>query len=458
MEQAINIMNSIVWGIPVLALIVISGIYLTVSSRFAQFRLLPFAIRRFIHSIKSTSQNIDGITGYRALCTALAATVGTGNIAGVAGAIALGGPGTIFWMWICAILGMITKMAEVTIALKYRVRNLKGEYVGGPMYSIQSGLKHKYIIFAYIYAFFGIIAAFGVGNATQVNTVIEGIKSIASTNNQELDNCVLLTICIVIIILLTMSFKNGAKGVGSWAERLVPAASIVYIVLCTISLLVCYNRIPYAFHAIIVGAVCPKSVSCGVLGSAFLTLRIGVSRGVFTNEAGMGTASIAHASADVEQPVEQGLMGIIEVFLDTIVICTLTALVILCSNVTIPYGTDPGITLTMDAFSSVLGNWCRFLITGLACVFSFATILGWSVYGMRCAQFLFGESIDKFYVWCQSFAVLLGGCLNTSMVWTLSEIVNGLMAIPNLIALLFLSRVFLSAIKNYPNTKNAYRP
>mgnify|MGYP003498101403 CR=1 FL=1 len=288
--------------------------------------------------------------------------------------------------------------------------------------------------------------------------MIGGIKSIASTINQELNNCVLLMVCTVIIILLTMAFKNGAKGVGKWAESLVPVASIIYILLCMISLLLCYNRIPYAFHTIVFGAFSPKSVSCGVLGSAFLTMRIGASRGVFTNEAGMGTASIAHASADVDQPVEQGLMGIIEVFLDTIVICTLTALVILCSNVTIPYGTDPGISLTMDAFSSVLGNWCRFLITGLACVFSFATILGWSVYGMRCAQFLFGESIDKFYVCCQSFAVLLGCLLNTPIVWTLSEIVNGLMAIPNLFSLLFLTPVFLSAIRNYPNTKNAYRP
>lgn len=458
MEQVINIMNTIVWGIPVLALILIIGIYLTVASKFAQIRLLPLAIRRFLHSIKRTRPNVDGITGYRALCTALAATVGTGNIAGVAGAIALGGPGTVFWMWICAILGMITKMAEVTIALKYRVKNLKGEYVGGPMYSIQSGLKHKYIVLAYIYAFFGIVAAYGVGNATQVNTVIASIKSIVSIRNQELDNRVMLIICVIIIVLLTKAFKNGVNGIGSWAEKLVPAASIVYIVLCVLFLLLCYDRIPYAFNAIIDGAFSPQSASCGALGSAFVTMRIGASRGVFTNEAGMGTASIAHASAEVDQPTEQGLMGIMEVFLDTIVICTLTALVILCSNVAIPYGTDPGITLTMDAFSSVLGNWCRFAITCLACVFSFATILGWSVYGMRCAQYLFGESIDKFYVCCQSIAVLLGGVLNTPIVWALSEIVNGLMAIPNLISLLILSPEFLSVIRNYPNTKNAYRP
>lgn len=458
MEQTINTVNSVVWGIPVLSLILLTGIFLTVSSKFAQIRLFPFAFCRFIRSIKKANTREEGITGYRALCTALAATVGTGNIAGVAGAIALGGPGTIFWMWICAFLGMITKMAEVTIALKYRVKNLNGEYVGGPMYVIQSGLQHKYIILAYIYAFFGVIAAFGVGNATQVNTVIEGIKNIATFANHELDYRILLMICVVIIILLTMAFKNGTKGVGSWAERLVPAAAIVYIVLCTISILSCFDRIPHAFHAIVTGAFSPKSVSCGMIGSAFLTLRIGASRGVFTNEAGMGTASIAHASADVDHPVAQGLMGIIEVFLDTIVICTLTALVILCSNVTIPYGTDSGITLTMDAFSSILGNWCRYLITGLACVFSFATILGWSVYGMRCAQFIFGESVDKFYICCQSFAVLLGGGLNTSVVWTLSEIVNGLMAIPNLIILIYLSPLFLSAIKTYPNTKNAYRP
>lgn len=449
MENIINTINSVIWGIPVLAMILITGVYLTIYSNFAQFRQFPNALKRFIDSIKCSGKSKSDTSGYKALCTALAATVGTGNIAGVAGAIAIGGPGTIFWMWICAVLGMITKYAEVTLAMRYRKRNNNGEFVGGPMYIIQSAMPDKYRYLAYIYSFFGVVAAFGVGNATQVNAVVSGVKDIASHLNCELRDADLLLFGGVLVILITYAFRRGGEGIGNWAEKLVPFASLSYILLCVGAIIVCRKQLPAAMISIIKGAFAPKSVSFGIIGSLFLTLRVGASRGVFTNEAGMGTASIAHASSNTNHPVDQGLMGMIEVFLDTIVICTLTALVILCSGIDIPYGTDPGVTLTLAAFSWVYGGWCRIVITALVCVFAFATILGWGLYGMRCAQFLFGDSIWRVYVYLQACAVVVGIVLDTSIVWVLAEIVNGLMAIPNLCMLYMLAPEFRDLLKTY---------
>ena len=447
MENFVITINRVVWGVPVLSMILLIGVHLTVTSKFAQFRQFPIAVKKFVDSI-SLSGRRDS-SGYRALCTALAATVGTGNIAGVAGAIAIGGPGTIFWMWICAILGMITKYAEVTLALHYRTKNEAGEFVGGPMYIIQSAMPHKYRFLAYVYSFFGVIAAFGVGNATQVNAMVDGIKDIVFHLNYELCGTDLFVIGGLLIILITYAFRRGGAGIGSWAEKLVPIASVMYILLCIGAIVICRDQLPAAVTGIIKGAFLPRSVTCGVISSLFITLRVGASRGVFTNEAGMGTASIAHASSNVKNPVDQGLMGMIEVFLDTIVICTLTALVVLCSGIEIPYGTDPGVTLTMAAFSAVYGDWCRIIITTLVCVFAFATILGWGLYGMRCAQFLFGASVWHVYVFFQVCAVVVGIVLNTSVVWVLAEIVNGLMAIPNLWMLFILTPVFKHLLDSY---------
>lgn len=457
MMDILEITNAVLWGIPVLLMILAVGIILTVRSRFAQIRMLPIALRNFFSSLKKENRNKQGISGYKALCTALAATVGTGNIAGVAGAIAIGGPGVIFWMWICALLGMITKFAEVTLALRYRKKNAAGEYVGGPMYMIRYGLPKKWHFLAGIYAFFGIVAAFGVGNATQVNAVVDGIKGIVALRNWEFGIWESLILGVILAALITAAFRKGTEGIGSWAEKLVPFASIIYILLAGGVLCLRSSRISTAIWQIIAGAFAPKAITCGVVSSAFLTLRVGASRGVFTNEAGMGTASIAHAAANAEHPVEQGLMGVVEVFLDTIVICTLTALVILCSGVPIPYGSDPGITLTMDAFSAVYGNWCILLLTALVCIFAFATILGWGLYGAKCAQYLFGEKAWGTFVFAQTGAVILGVILNTALVWLLAEIVNGLMAIPNLAAVLYLSSEFIKLLKEYPQREKAYR-
>ena len=457
MEITLPSINAFVWGIPVLLLILFVGIMLSVRTRFAQLRLLPLSLRNLFQSLRKTNPDQQNVSGYKALCTALAATVGTGNIAGVAGAIAIGGPGVVFWMWVCALFGMVIKLAEVTLAVHYRTKDANGNFIGGPMYIISEGLPKKLHFLSYVYCFFGVVAAFGVGNATQVNTVIDSAKDIAAMFNHDFSKMESLLTGSLIAVLVIFAFHRGSSGVGNWAERLVPFASVAYIGLAVGVLFLYRANILKAFSTIITGAISPKAVTGGIVSSIFLTLRVGASRGVFTNEAGMGTASIAHATANVNHPIEQGLMGIIEVFLDTIVICTLTALVILCSEIPIPYGSDPGITLTLDAFSSVYGNWSKILITVLASILSFATILGWGLYGARCAQYLFGERAWHYFVAAQAVCILVSVMLNTSTIWMLSELVNGLMAIPNLLALIFLLPVFLSILKEFPNTKKAYR-
>lgn len=456
MRLVLQSINSFIWGIPVLTMILMTGIHLSVRTGFAQIGLLKVAVKHFSKNLHNANHDRNTVSGYRALCTALAATVGTGNIAGVAGAIAIGGPGVIFWMWISAILGMITKFAEVTLALYYREYK-RGEYVGGPMYMIQNGLSSKYHILAYIYSFFGVVAALGIGNAVQVNTVVDSVRSILYSNGTEFPMFHRLFLGIILCLMLIPVLRKGARGIGSIAEKLVPIASVMYIFMSLFVLILQFKEIPAAISAIIQGAFSPCAVTGGMIGSVLLTLRTGVARGVFTNEAGMGTASIAHAASDANHPAEQGLMGIMEVFLDTIVICTMTALVILCSGISIPYGSDPGIAMSLDAFAAVLGDWSKILLTILTCVFAFATILGWGLYGARCLQYLFGEQTWNIFIYAQSAAVILGVLLDTSCVWTLAEIVNGLMAIPNLFVVTALSGTFMKIFLDFQKRENAYR-
>ncbi|MBE6934566.1 MAG: sodium:alanine symporter family protein [Ruminococcaceae bacterium] len=442
-------LNTLVWGIPALLGILGIGIYLSFRTGWPQIRLLPKALRAFLQTFRKKEQNDGGVSPFQALCTALAATVGTGNLAGVAGAIAIGGPGSVFWMWICAILGMITKFAEAALSVRYRVKNEKGEWVGGPMYMIQQGMGKRWRWLAMTYCFFGIVAAFGVGNATQVNTVIGGInQAVVALGGQEsqLGN---LLMGIALSILICGILLGGLKKIGSMAEKLVPLASVCYLLLGLGVLIARAQLLPHAFYSIVTGAFTPQAATGGAIGSLFLSLRVGVSRGVFTNEAGMGTAGIAHAAAQVDHPVQQGLMGIMEVFLDTIVICTMTALVILVSGIKIPYGKDIGVTLTTQAFSSVYGDWVSVMIAASLCCFAIATVLGWGLYGARCAQFLFGDGVWKKFVFLQGVAVVLGAVLQTGTVWLLSEIVNGLMAIPNLLALGFLAPELSGLVRQF---------
>lgn len=439
----------IIWGAPALLLILSVGLYYSALTGFGQLRLFPKAVRCFIQRMVGKSGAEEGISSFQALCTALAATVGTGNLAGVAGAIAIGGPGSVFWMWICGILGMIIKCAEATLAVRYRFKNSKGEYVGGPMYMIAHALPRGFRALAVLYAFFGVVAAFGVGNATQIHTVLSCLDNTMLSFGYAMPYWGKLILGILLAALIGAVLLGGARRIGNIAELLVPFAAGVYLLLGATVLLLRYEAIPAAFHMIIIGAFQPGAVTGGVIGSLWIGLRTGVSRGVFTNEAGMGTASIAHASAAVAHPVEQGLMGIMEVFLDTIVICTLTALVILCSGIEIPYGVDTGIQLTGDAFSVILGPWVGIVITACLCLFALATVLGWGLYGIRCAQFLFGDGVWKTFALLQVGTVIIGALLRTEVIWLLAELINGLMAIPNLIALWALSPEFMRLYKNY---------
>ena len=414
--------NSFLWSVPVLGLILGTGICLTGMTRFVQVRLFPAACRDFLRRLR------DRDSGFRALCTALAATVGTGNIAGVAGAIAIGGPGAVFWMWSSAFFGMGVKFAESVLAVRFRQPDGRA----GPMFIIRNGLGKRWRWMAYLYSFFGIIAAFGVGNAAQVNAVVTSLESTGASRA-----FVILMGCALAAVTAWM-VMGGAKKIAGTAETLVPVVSGAYILLCLAALVLCRDRVGAAFGAIIRGAFEPRAVTGGVVGSMLGTLRIGVSRGTFTNEAGMGTAAIAHGGAEVDHPVRQGLMGIMEVFLDTIVICTLTALVILTSGIAIPYGNQAGAELTADALAAGFGPWVKAALCGCLVLFALATILGWGFYAGRCAEFLFGRIKWKWFGVLQGGGVLLGLFLGTGTVWTLAEMVNGLMAIPNLIAVLLL--------------------
>ena len=444
----IGAINRFVWGFPALLLIISVGVYLSLRTGWAQFRFFPAAIRSFLSSFRKKADK-NTISPFRALCTALAATVGTGNLVGVGGAIAIGGPGAIFWMWVCAFLGMVTKFAEATLSVHYRIKDAKGNYVCGPMYMAQQGLGSNWLPFSYVYCFFGIVAAFGVGSATQVNAVVGGIDGAVSALGGHTTAKINFLSGLILALISALVLLGGAKRIGEAAALLVPFASVFYLILCVGVLLIRYEAVPQAFGAIFKGAFCPKAVTGGVIGSAFQVLRVGASRGVFTNEAGMGTAGMAHGAADVSHCVEQGFMGIIEVFVDTIVICTMTALVILCSGIAIPYGQDLGIQITADAFSAVFGKWVYIPIAVSLCCFAFATILGWGLYGIRCSQFLFGENAWKCFVLLNGISVVFGSITGTGTVWILSETANGLMVIPNLIILLFLTPKLVGLVKEY---------
>ena len=451
MTKLLERINGYIWGLPLLILILGCGIYFTVRTGVVQFRLFPEALRRFWRQFNSVDK--DGNTsGYQALCTALSATVGTGNIAGVAGAITLGGPGTIFWMWMFALLGMVVKFAEAALSVYYRKQNEDGTYSGGPMRVIENGLGRKWHFLAVIYCIFGVVAAFGVGNATQINTVISGINSVITSLGGYENKYVNVCIGSVLAIVIGNVLLGGSKRIGNVTHKMIPFACVGYILMCLAAIFLRLSHLYGAFRLIFVGAFSPRAVTSGMIGSSFLALRIGASRGLFTNEAGMGTAGIAHGTADTEHPVQQGMFGIIEVFLDTIVICTLTSLVILSSDVGIQYSVDGGLNLTLQAFSSILGSWIQIPLIIFLCLFAIATIFGWGLYGTTCAVYLFGDKSRKFFCWIQIFVIMASVILKTQTVWLLSETVNGLMAIPNIISLLMLSPQLMKLLKEYENS------
>lgn len=445
--------NNFIWGVPAMVCIFGVGLYLSIRTGFLQIRKFPYAIRTTLGRIFRKRSASDGaITPFQAVCTALAATVGTGNIAGVAGAIAIGGPGAIFWMWVSALFGMCTKFAEVTLAVHYREINANGELVGGPMYYIKNGLGKKWNWLAYLFAAFGVLTVFGTGNATQVNTITTAINSALLNYNIISESAVStsnLIIGIVIAILIAMILLGGIKRIGQVTEKLVPFMALLYILLGLGVILLNIQNVPSVFVSIFKGAFQPSAVTGGIIGSMFLSIKKGVSRGIFSNEAGLGTGSIAHACADTKKPVKQGMFGIFEVFTDTIVICTLTALVILCSGVPITYGEAAGAELTILGFTSTYGNWVSIFTAVAMCCFAFSTALGWGLYGARCIEFLFSEKVIKPFMVVYALVAILGATANLGLMWNIAETFNGLMAIPNLIALFLLSGTVVRLTKEY---------
>ena len=452
--EAVNsVVNNFIWGVPAMICIIGVGLYLSIRTRFLQIRKFPYSMKVTLGRMMKKKEASDGaLTPFQAVCTALAATVGTGNVAGVAGAIAIGGPGAVFWMWISALLGMCTKFAEVTLAVHFRETNAQGDLVGGPMYYIKNGLDKKWHFLAYLFAAFGVLAVFGTGNATQVNTITTAIDSALSSFNvlpADAVKLVNLIIGVALAIIIALILIGGIKRIGNVTSKLVPFMAIMYIVLALGVIIFHIKSVPAVFTSIIEGAFHPASVTGGVVGSFFMSMKKGVSRGIFSNEAGLGTGSIAHACADTKKPVKQGFFGIFEVFVDTIIICTMTALVILCSGVPVNYGEAAGAELTISGFTAVYGNWVSIFTAVAMCCFAFSTIIGWGLYGTRCIEFLLGSRSNMPFMVLYSLTAIVGATMNLGLMWSIAETFNGLMVIPNLIAVFLLSGVVVKMTKEY---------
>lgn len=446
--------NNFIWGVPAMACIIGVGLWLSIRTGFLQIRKFPYAIKTTLGRMFRKKDASDGsITPFQAVCTALAGTVGTGNIAGVAGAIAIGGPGAAFWMWCSALLGMCTKYAEVTLAVHFREKGSNGEWLGGPMYYIKNGLSRRWQWLAVLYALFGVLTVFGTGNATQVNTITAAIDTallefgLVNTGFLPTLN---LVIGILVAMLVAMVLLGGIQRIGKVSEKLVPLMAVLYLLMSLGVVVLNLPRLPQVLVSIVAGAFNPRAFTGGVVGSVFLSMQKGVSRGIFSNEAGLGTGSIAHACADTKKPVSQGMFGIFEVFADTIVICTLTALVILCSGTPVQYGAPAGAELTISGFTAAYGGWASLFTAVALCCFAFSTILGWGLYGSRFVAFLFhSDKVVRPFLVVYSFVAILGATMDLGLLWSIAETFNGLMSIPNLIALLLLSGTVVRLTKEH---------
>jgi AGCS family alanine or glycine:cation symporter len=451
--------NSFVWGVPAIICILGVGLLLSFRTGFVQIRKFAYAMKNTIGKAFDKQEAGHGmLTPFQAVCTALAGTVGTANIAGVAGAIAIGGPGAVFWMWISALLGMCTKYAEVTLAVHFREVNDRGEVVGGPMYYIKNGLGKQWHWLAVLFSLFGVFAVFGTGVATQANSIVSAVATAAiSLGAMSQDSVPVLNFVLgcVITILVALVIFGGVKRIGQVTEKLVPFMLVMYIALGLGVVIVNFREIPGVFASIIYGAFNPTAVTGGVVGSFLISMQRGIARGIFSNEAGMGTGSIAHSTADVETPVQQGIFGIFEVFADTLVVCTLTALVILCSGVYKNYGEAAGAELTIAGFASVYGSWISIMLALALSCFAFSSMIGWGLYGSRCVEFLFSAKWIKPFMVVYVLVAIPGACADLGLMWSIAETFNGLMALPNLIALLLLSGTVVKLTKEYFGVNDA---
>ena len=463
-EEIVGKLNDLAWGPWMLLLLVGTGVYLTWRVGFLQIRKFGYAMKNTIGKIFQKSEAGAGeITPFQAVATALAATVGTGNIAGVTGAIAVGGPGAVFWMWISALFGMVTKYAEVVLAVRYRERNEQGDWVGGPMYYIRNGLGRGFNWLAGLFCVLGALAAFGIGNMTQVNTIATSVNTAidsfggstaAYTVSLFGQNVPVSSIMIgfVVAMIVGMVLFGGIKRIGAVAELMVPVMAAVYILASLLVIGFNFENVGNVFAMIFKGAFNAEAALGGAFGITIMTtIQKGVGRGVFSNEAGLGSAPMAHAASSEKDPVKQGLYGIFEVFMDTIVICTLTALTLLCgAGDQIVWGQSAGAELISASFSSVFGAQMGSMLVAVGItLFALSTILSWSLYGTRCCEFLLGGKAARVYQVIFVAVILVGATLKLDLVWNIADTLNGFMAVPNLVALLGLSPVVIKLTREH---------
>ena len=444
----LNKINSFVWGAPTILLIFFTGVILTVRTNFFALKNLRRAARLFFRGDKS-NKNKNHLTPLQSASTALSATMGTGNIVGVAGAIALGGPGAVFWMWVSAAFCMTIKFAEIALAVRYRETGRDGSFTGGTMYYIKNALPNIFAPIGIIFCVCGVAAAFGVGNMTQINTMSESVVNLAKSVfvlSPRWLFFIKLVVGILCAILSAFVLKNDGS-IGRFCEKTIPVMTILYIALTVGAIATNYVRLPQAFAQIFVGAFSPKGVTGGVVGSAFVGVRFGMSRGIFSNEAGLGTAPTAYACSDGNE-INLGLMGVMEVFIDTVVVCTLTALTLLCAG-NITYGIDSASNLTLNALTQVYGQKVIFVFCPVICFFAFSSTVGWGLYGTKFITFLLGESAKKPFLFLFIFAMIPAAVFRADAVWAVSEILNGIMALPNITALLFLTNEIADIVYSY---------
>lgn len=457
--KLLETIDNFVWGVPLMVLILSGGIYLTIRMGVLQIRKLPLALKWMV---KNEEDGEGEVTSFGALCTALSATIGTGNIVGVATAICAGGPGALFWMVVAAFFGMATKYAEGLLAIKYRVVDEDGHALGGPFYYIENGMGQKFKWLAKIFAFFGVLVGLmGIGTITQVNGIANAVRSFFDPDNTKLvsipgvgDYSIFVIITSTVVAILTaLVIIGGIKRISSISQIVVPFMAIIYVAICLI--LICRNitKLPDAVKLIVEGAFNPKAVTGGVVGTIFVAMQKGVARGIFSNEAGLGSAPIAAAAAQTKEPVRQGLVSMTGTFIDTIIICSMTGLSIVMTGAWQQEGLE-GVEVTSYAFSNGLpfpAQVASALVMLCLAFFAFTTILGWDYYSERCLEYLVGGQTKAIpiYRWLYIIVVFIGPYITVSAVWTIADIVNGLMAIPNMIAIFALSKVVINETKKF---------
>ena len=438
-QSFISLINGFAWGVPMLVLILGTGLFLSVGLKFMSIARIPFGFR-LLWKGRIPGDDAGEISPFNALMTSLSATIGTGNIAGVATAIFLGGPGAVFWMWMTALVGMATKYAEAVCAVQFREQDENGNYVGGPMYYIKNGMGEKWKWLATLFAIFAAIAGFGIGNTVQSNSVADALHT-----NFGLPQ---VWTGIIIMILVGLVLVGGLQRISTVAERLVPAMAVLYILASLVVILLNIGALPHAVGLIFTHAFTPTAATGGFAGAAvWAAIRFGVARGVFSNEAGLGSAPIAHAAAKSKGPVSQGLVAMLGTFIDTIIVCSFTAFAIITTGVWT--SGETGAALTSAAFNAALPGIGGPIIALALAVFAFTTILGWSYYCERSLQYLFGLKVIMPFRVLWSVAALVGSVLTLEFVWLLADTLNALMAVPNLIALIVLSPIVFKITKAF---------